>query len=106
MKNVRGEGQGTHVSVELVPCKGLFDGSLRWPAKCTITLQLLNQHRDQDHHTVTKELEWQNPIDRTRAVTFSDKFIAHDDLKWNAEKHTQYLKDDCLHFRISRVDLK
>ena len=105
-ENVRGEGQGTHVSVELVPCKGLFDGSLRWPAKCTITLQLLNQHRDQDHHTVTKELEWQNPIDRTRAVTFSDKFIAHDDLKWNAEKHTQYLKDDCLHFRISRVDLK
>ena len=99
----QGEGQGTHVSVELVPSKGPFDNSLQWPAKCTMTLQLLNQHRDQDHVTVTKKLEWPNPIDSTRAVTFSDKLIAHDDLRWNAEKHTQYLKDNCFHFRIARV---
>ena len=98
---------GTHMSVELVPYKGPFDDSLRWPAMCTITLQLLNQYQDQDHHTVTKELVWRKPTDRIRtSVTFSDTFIALNDLKWNAEKHTQYLKDDCLHFRISRVDLK
>ena len=102
-ENGQGEGQRTHVSVKLVACKGPFDSSLRWPAKCTMTLQLLNQHRDQDHVTVTKELEWQRPTEGLEVVTFSDKFIAHDDLKWNAEKHTQYLKDDCLHFRIARV---
>ena len=132
-ENGRGGGQGTHVSIELVAQKSPTDGYLRWPAKCTITLQLLNQHRDQDHVTVTKELEWEEPrvegldipplgyrkadgearrrnrpvqTGVTRAVTFSDKFIALNDLKWNAEKRTQYLKDDCLHFRITRVDLK
>ena len=102
----RGEGQGTHVSVKIVPCKGPFDDALWWPAKCTMTLQLLNQHRDQDHITVTKELKWQKPTEKVEVVTFSEKFIAHDDLKWNAEKCTQYLKDSCLHFRIARVDLK
>ena len=102
-ENGRGEGQGTHVSVELVPSKGPFDDSLCWPAKCTMTLQLLNQHRDQDHITMTRELEWKQPSEEGEEgeeVTFSDKFIAHGDLKWNAEKHTQYLKDEYLHFRI------
>ena len=102
-ENGIGEGRRTHVSVQLEAHKGPFDKSLCWPAKCTMILQLLNQHRDQNHHTVTKKLEWQKPTVEVEVITFSDKFIAHNDLKWNAEKCTQYLKDDCLHFRIARV---
>ena len=91
------------MSVKLEAHSGLFDDSLQWPAKCTITLQLLNQHRDQDHVTVTKELEWKQPTDGPEPIIFSNKFIAHDDLKWNAEKQTQYLKDGRLCFRIAQV---
>ena len=121
-----------HVSVKLEAHSGPFDDSLQWPAKCTITLQLLNQHRDQDHITVTKELEWKLTYDTQRhlppharsmsqyrkllglepnmehseaitiskAITISDTFIACDDLQWNAKRQSQYLKNDCLHFRI------
>ena len=115
--------EGKHVSVKLEAHSGPFDDSLQWPAKYTITLQLLNQHRDQDHVTVTKELEWKLPYDMRRhrnpykglmwgrfepsmehsevvTILISDMFIACDDLKWNAERLTQYLKNDCLHFRI------
>ena len=102
-ENGDGEGRGTHVSVHFFPSKGPTDSSLRWPAKCTITLQLLNQHRDQDHVTVTKELEWKQPTDGPEPIIFSNKFIAHNDLKWNAEKQTQYLKDGRLCFRIAQV---
>ena len=95
--------QEVHMSVKLEAHSGLFDDSLQWPAKCTITLQLLNQHRDQDHVTVTKELEWKQPTDGPEPIIFSNKFIAHNDLKWNAEKQTQYLKDGRLCFRIAQV---
>ena len=97
--------EGTHVSVKLEAHKSPYDDSLRWPAKCTITLQLLNQHRDQDHVTATKELEWKQPTDGPEPIIFSNKFIAHNDLKWNAEKRTQYLKDGRLCFRIAQVKI-
>ena len=75
---------------------GEFDATLQWPAKFTITLQLLNQHRDQDHITVTTQFKWKGPaID-----SFGRKLIAHTDLELNTQKQTQYLKDDCLRFRI------
>ena len=116
--------RGTHVSVKLEAHSGPSDDSLRWPAKCTITLQLLNQHRDQDHVTVTKELEWEQPwleewpipalghrkasgkvrrLDRPVSILISDKFITCDDLCWNAERQTQYIKDDHLHFKVIQI---
>ena len=55
------EGRGTHVSVCIETLPGEFDATLQWPAKFTITLQLLNQHMDQDHITVMKELKWKLP---------------------------------------------
>ena len=116
--------QGLHVSVKLEAHSGPFDDSLQWPAKCTITLRLLNQHRDQDHVTVTKELEWEEPkvegLDipalgyrkadgearrRNKPVStlISDKFIACNELWWNAERQTQYIKNDYLHFKVTGI---
>ncbi len=103
--NGLGEGEGTHVSVYLCTIKGENDNELKWLADCTITLQLLNQHRDQDHITVSKRLQWDKPTTTTLSVfsVFSD--IAHADLDWNAAKQTQYLKNDCLQFRIIEIQL-
>ena len=95
---------GTYVSVRLYLMSGEFDATLQWPAKFTITLQLLNQHRDQDHITVTNQFQWNKP-DRERQLVanFTLALIAHTDLELNAQKQTQYLKDDCLHFCITKI---
>ena len=50
--------EGAHVSVWFFSMSGEFDATLQWPAKFTVTPQLLNQHRDQDHITVTKKFKW------------------------------------------------
>ena len=99
-----GDGFGTHVSVALYSMSGEFDATLQWPAKFTITLQLPNQHRDQDHITVTKRFQWNKPEGRVFVTFFTHTFIAHTDLKLNAQKQTQYLKDDCLRFCIIKIE--
>jgi len=92
---------------------GEFDVTLQWPEKFTITLQLLNQHRDQDHITVTTQFQWLRPGREKYGAEFSIReatsyftttLIAHTDLEMNAQKQTQYLKDDCLHFRITKIE--
>ncbi len=103
-----GEGQGTHVTVYLCKIKGENDDGLKWPADCTITLQLLNQHRDQDHITVSKRVQWNkttNTFLSSFSPLFSDKFIALKDLDWNVAKQTQYLKNDCLQFKINEIQV-
>ena len=102
------EGWHTHVSVMLNAISGEFDATLQWPAKFTITLQLLNQHRDQDHITVTEQFQWSKPkIGTQRTVDyFSRTVIAHTDLELNAQKQTQYLKDDCLRFCITKIEAR
>ena len=91
--------------VDFYSMPGEFDATLQWPAKFTITLQLLNQHRDQDHITVTTQFQWRKPESKNCNVgRFTEKLIAHTDLELNAQKQTQYLKDDCLHFRITKIE--
>ena len=102
--NGQGRRRGTHVSVQLCSVAGQFDGTLPWPAKATFTLQLLNQHRDQDHWTVTKNLEWTKSTIITFVANFSKTFIPHAELGWNAGKQTHYLKDDTLQFRITKIE--
>ena len=98
----RGDGTGTHVTVFVYSLKGDHDAVLKFPAKVTITLQLLNQHRDHDHHTrdiqceVTKETIG-------NYIGSNWTFFPNADLEWNRGKQTQYLKDDCLRFRITKI---
>ena len=103
--NGRMRGYGTHVTVELYSMSGEFDTTLQWPAKFTFTLQLLNQHRDQDHITVTKQFQWRKPErERANVGWFTSELIAHTDLELNAQKQTQYLKENCLRFCITKIE--
>ena len=98
---------GTHVLVYLNSKLGEFDATLQWPANFTITLQLLNQHRDQDHITVTKPFQWtKSENDWVYAGDFHSRFVSHAVLEYNAQKQTQYLKDDCLHFRVAKMEFQ
>ena len=117
-----GACQGSHVAVYLDAMKGEFDSQLQWPAKWTVTLQLLNQERDQDHVTVTELFSWDKPTqERCGVKCFREEFISYKDLEniycgntpaaklWYAHqslihKKTQYLKDNRLLFKVVKVE--
>ena len=81
--------------------------AVKLPAKFTITLELLNQHRDQDHYRRNIQCDVDKDMlqERSGLVTYynAPKYIRHTDLEWNEDKQTQYLKNDCLKFRIIKV---
>ena len=93
----------THVAVLVYSVKGDHDAVLKFPVKFTVTLQLLNQHRDQDHHTryIQCEIKTREKIGSAGNIGFDYTFIPNADLEWNRDKQTQYLKDDCHKFRIT-----
>ena len=92
------EAQGTHITADLYPQKGEHDDKLSWPIKVTAHLQLLNQRGDHGHvvASVNTRVGKGDAYHREMAR----KFIAHSELGYTATKDTQYLKDDCLHFRL------
>ena len=90
--------KGTHITADLYPQRGEENDKLSWPIKVTAYLQLLNQWGDHGHVVATLTAEVNR--DMIVCVEFDRKFIAHSELGYNAAKDTQYLKDDCLHFRL------
>ena len=98
-----GPGTGTHVSVLIYSVKSDHDAELKVPVKFTITVQLPNQHRDQDHHTRDIPCEMTREKIGGEDIGYDWTFIPHADLEWNRAKQTQYLKDDCLRFRITKT---
>lgn len=95
------------VGVWLRLVKGNQDNYLKWPAKVTITLQLLNQHGDHNHVTITEKFELRRVVDpKVNHVcidAFSETFISPGALEYNGTTKTQYLKDDCLKFRVTMI---
>ena len=98
------EGAGTHVSVYAYLMRGRNDDNLPWPFTGEVTITLLNQLEDKNHHTDTVTFLHSN--DLSKRVVNSDRastgygmpeFISHDKL---TAKNYQYLKDDSLFFRI------
>ena len=83
-----------------------FDDQLKWPANLTITVQLLNQYQDKDHYITTHKIMWPKSVLLLPALNNSVPFISyipHAQLDWNAHKQTQYLKNNQLHFRVTKV---
>ena len=48
-----GDGAGTHVSVFTHLMRGEFDSDLEWPFRGTITVKIVNQLEDKEHHTAS-----------------------------------------------------
>ncbi len=104
--------EGTHVSVYVYLMKGDNDNFLSWPFTGTVTIELLNQLEDKNHYKEILTL----PADSEGSQRVADgergqrgygyhKFISHADLDYNADKNTQYLKDDTLVFSIVSVEV-
>ena len=105
-----GDGEGTHVSVFGYLMRGENDDHLPWPFTGTVIIELLNQLEDDNHHTDYFEFyledEASNRVVKGEESAHSlgrNCFISHSDLSYDADSYCQYLKNDCLHFRV-KVD--
>ena len=102
--------RGTHVSVFVNLMKGEYDDQLKWPFRGDITIQLLNQRRDEGHWEKTVLIDdTVDDIVAGRVVAWWDmasssrgygQFIAHTELNTRNKK---YLKNNCLKFRVSKI---
>ena len=101
-------GYDNYVTVSARLLKGDHDDHLTWPVEGTLTVQLLNQLSDSNH---SEPVEFyfsgsSKACQRVMKVTISyngvwnDRFVPHNRLSYNADKKCQYLKDDCVYFRV------
>ena len=113
--NGYGVGKGTHVSVFAYLMQGEFDDQLKWPFRGHVTVAMLNQLEDNNHTTdtipftdTTDNKVIGRVVERERAPKAWGiyTFIAHTELHYNLTENCQYLKYDCLRFRIVKVELK
>ena len=110
--NGYGSKKGTHLSVFGCLMRGDFDDDLHWPFQGAITIQLLNQLEDSNHHTYSIDFaETANPNIISR-VTSGERagsgcgnhtFLSHTQLGLNPDRNCQFLKDNQLKFRVSKV---
>ena len=107
--NGLGEGRGAHISVYGYLMRGEFDEHLRWPCRDNITVQLLNRLEDKEHCTYTIDFSGTSDVNITSRVTAMEraprgrgkaKFLPHSELGHDRTKNCQFLKDDCLRFRV------
>ena len=94
-----GDGKGTHVSLAVYLRKGEFDGVLKWPFKGTITVQILSQEEQENLENCINIFT--QSMETAMKGIGNVKFVSHSDL---ISKH--YLKNDCLVFRIAKIELK
>jgi len=100
------EEQGTHVSLFTCIMKGEYDDELSWPFHGKITVELLNQNADKDHYM--QAFSYDKDCKYGCRVTIGEKnygwglpdFISHSELYQESDSTVQYLKDDCLKFRL------
>ena len=107
-------GRGTHISLYIHLMHGEYDKSLQWPFQGAITVQLINWRREAAHITHTIHFD-NNPeflhsclyVDEGRNTTGRGipQVIAHSKLPRNLTSDTEYLRYDCLRFRITNVRL-
>ena len=98
------DGKGTHVSVFTKVLEGRYDNQLHWPFLGTVTVELLNQLGDDNHHK--EDIAYDASKDmRVGSDKGIFKFLPHSSLGHNPATNTQYLLDDTLYFRVSvKVD--
>ena len=101
----------THVSVFVNLMRGEHDDKLTWPFRGDITIQLVNQNKDQDHVKEIVHFTDENGAATSGQVTSGEraksawgyrKFISHTEVESTAGTK-QYLKNDCMKFRVTKV---
>ena len=103
-----GDGNRTHVSVYTCIMRGPFDAKLKWPFQAKITIQIVNQAGDDNHHERTTNYNDQTPetiagrvMDKERALYWGHgQFIPHTSLRHTTASNTEYLRSNSLVIRV------
>ncbi len=102
-------GKGTHVSCYIYLMRGEFDIHLKWPFRDDVTITLLNQREDKNHHTMTVTFTDKTPDKHSARVTSGERaaggwgapqLVPHTELGYKPATNSQYLVNDCLYFRV------
>ena len=104
------EAKGEYMSLFICIMKGENDNHLPWPFRGIIKIQLLDQSGNAAHREVTiRYLDYHPAYHNRNYIGFTlfgqgkYWFISHSSL--SDTSHVQFLKDDCVIFRISRVEI-
>ena len=92
--------KATHVSVYVNLLNGSNDLKLQWPFLGTVTVELLNQLADDDHHSVTIPFDLKDNTRVGSGFGYTG-FIPHSNLFHDLARNTQFLVDDTLYFRVT-----
>ena len=109
--NGAGGAKGKYVSVFGYIMRGRFDIHLIWPFRGIVMVTLVNQLQDKEHlmHKITFSTAGTMASgrvttgERASGAVGVHEFTPHSDLDYDPEKNCQFLKDDCLHFQVTRV---
>lgn len=107
--NGKGKRIGSHVSVLARLMRGENDDNLTWPFTGKVVIDLINQLDDKNHWSKTvrfkedkdgsqRVVEIDN--DRENSCFGRPEYVPHSSLGYNPANNCQYLKDDCLYFRM------
>eukprot|EP00731_Ephydatia_muelleri_P021547 Em0014g138a len=104
--------KGTHFSVYVHLMSGEYDDFLVWPFQGSVKIELLNQLANSEHFAYTAEFVGQKHEKHNSRVVKGirshcglgeERFLPHTVLGHNPTRPCQYLKDNCLYFRVSEV---
>ena len=109
--NGYGCGRESHISVYAFLMRGANDETLAWPFTGRVTVELVNQLEDKNHYSKSISFSPDNPaskrpVDADIAPSgYGHRcFIPHSSLDYDPTKNCQYLKNDCLCFRVRTDD--
>ena len=97
--NGNGDGRCTHVSVFSKLLEGPYDDTLPWPFLGSITVNLLNQLADDNHHCKKIPINTKHNAQVGSLWGYS-VFLPHSKLSHDQASNTQYLMEDNLYFRV------
>ena len=107
---INGLQSSNYVSLYTCIMKGENDDQLSWPFYGKLTVELLNQKSDDHHHVYTIHYDKSIPQHYCERVLIGERnrgwgnhrFISHSKVS-QEDSIVQYVKDDCIKFRISNV---
>lgn len=91
---------GIHInklSVSIVPSEGPFDEHLSWPMVARVSVRLLNQIQNSQHHSVKFQMERQRHETAPHCV---QDFLGSIILSGQANSYMQFLVNDTLYFQV------
>lgn len=100
-------GTETHLSIMVYLMKTEKDAELVWPVWANLSVELLNQLSDEKHYEIVAKMNSScssQPLQRYHSSLIFQQFLPHGKLDFDHHS-CQYLKDDCLYFRISNVEI-